>query len=346
VIRQLEHLAEIGRKYPDVWKILNVIRADRGKGLPAWPDWCWCPVKAAYEVVSIRCPPGTINDFETRNDITKVAALGAWRTTQGIYRFDPTMYEALIRTPIEGDLPCELLKRLPEWCVYIECPGQTYMGRPAFGVYVFLEWDVNTSGKQWELRLLYDCPHPNGLLGMPLHLGEWSLAEAIERTWRWRTQTLSPTGNVTVTSIDQERNKKLALELEPVISLILYLCSEANDIGDGQRRPARPRPVATKKGTRFFPAERPTVWDVGVRVGAALRRAYAIERNAPAGGTHASPRPHVRKAHWHSFRIGERIRDGVAIAPEERDLIVKWLPPIPINVSSSDDLAVTIHPVE
>lgn len=38
-------------------------------------------------------------------------------------RFAPTLYDALIATPVEGKLPTKLLSRLPEWTVYIETPG-------------------------------------------------------------------------------------------------------------------------------------------------------------------------------------------------------------------------------
>lgn len=52
-------------------------------------------------------------------------------------------------------------------------------------------------------------------------------------------------------------------------------------------------------------------------------------------GTHESPRPHVRRAHWHHF--GTDPRDG------ERKLVVKWLPPIPVNYDPGDDLPTVIQ---
>ena len=48
-----------------------------------------------------------------------VGALAAWRATQGIERFDPTIFEAVWDTPLTGELPTELLYRLPEWCCYV-----------------------------------------------------------------------------------------------------------------------------------------------------------------------------------------------------------------------------------
>lgn len=51
-------------------------------------------------------------------DVARLGALGAWRVSQGIYRFDPALYGALPSTPVDGELPCEVLYRLPEWCVF------------------------------------------------------------------------------------------------------------------------------------------------------------------------------------------------------------------------------------
>lgn len=79
-------------------------------------------------------------------------------------------------------------------------------------------------------------------------------------------------------------------------------------------------------------------WDVGLRIGAALRRAHDAESSEGAGsGTHARPRAHIRRAHWHTFWTGPRDGDRVAR--------VKWLPPIPVNVGDSD-LPATVVPVK
>jgi Type IV secretion-system coupling protein DNA-binding domain len=52
----------------------------------------------------------------------------------------------------------------------------------------------------------------------------------------------------------------------------------------------------------------------------------ARERSEAQGGTHASPRAHVRRAHWHTFTRG--------VGRAER--FIKWLPPISVNVGDED----------
>jgi hypothetical protein len=133
-----------------------------------------------------------------------------------------------------------------------------------------------------------------------------------------------------------------AKHIQPLVSLTLYLCSVANDVRDtsgSERIPARPKPKKVKGGERLFPPDRPTNWEVGYRIGASIRRAVSQERSFGSGtGTHASPAPHIRRAHSHSFWIGQKDKN--------RELRVKWLPPIPVGVKDFDDLTPTVRSIE
>ena len=71
---------------------------------------------------------------------------------------------------------------------------------------------------------------------------------------------------------------------------------------------------------------------------AALRRAYHAAE-VQLGGTHSGPRPHVRRAHWHSFWTGK-------VGSEERRLKPRWLPPIPVNLDDPDSIPAVIRPVK
>ncbi|MGH8769053.1 MAG: hypothetical protein ACREVT_12860 [Burkholderiales bacterium] len=136
-----------------------------------------------------------------------------------------------------------------------------------------------------------------------------------------------------------ERN---AASLAPLVSVLLYLCSASSELRDASgtlHRPQRPQFKRTRKGRRLFAPDKPTTWEAGYRLGAALRRAYAQERTEP-GDTHASPRPHIRRAHWHAFWTGPKAE------PAQRKLDVRWLPPIPVAVQDLDELVPVVRPVK
>jgi hypothetical protein len=97
----------------------------------------------------------------------------------------------------------------------------------------------------------------------------------------------------------------------------------------------RPSEKRTKKGLRFFPPDKATVIEVGIRVGAALKRAKAQYSSQGISG-YGSRIPHVRRAHYHHFWIGPKSKP---------DLIAKWLPPIFVNIDKGD-IQTTLHQVK
>lgn len=268
-----------------------------------------------------------------------LAALAAWRVTQGIYRFDKELYAALRETPVLGDIPHNVLYRLPEWCVYVETHG-IESGRQLHGVFVHLEHDVNTGRP--ELRLVLDTE--TELVNLILHLGPWPLREALSRMLQTGAENATSFGfddefAALKSSVPGGMANALQLIVEPLVSMLLYLCSQNAEIGDGSRRPTNPVPSKVKTGKRLFAPGHATTWDVGVRLGAALRRADdAAGANGLTEDTHARPRPHIRRAHWHGFWNGP-------MESKSRTYSVKWLPPIPVNVVDVGDLPATVRAV-
>jgi hypothetical protein len=100
----------------------------------------------------VACPTGVMQ------------ALTAWRLSQSIYRFEPSIYEEVASTPLDSELPADLLLRLPEWCVYIEAREPNVPD--LHGFWATLESDANDGSR--ELRLVLDTdarPMP-----LPVHL--------------------------------------------------------------------------------------------------------------------------------------------------------------------------------
>ncbi|MFO1207058.1 MAG: hypothetical protein U1E63_15275 [Burkholderiales bacterium] len=240
--------------------------------------------------------------------------------SEGIYRFDPTLYESLISTPLSGDLPIDPLYRLPEWCVYIETPGLKHEQSDIAGAWVQLTAWEEEGIPALHIMVDWNDKKPNIGHSVFVPLGHGGLRQS------WIA--LNP-----IFAADE-------WFVGPILSLALYLCAENAEI-NGPRRPTRPIPKRTKKGPRLFPADSPTTWDVGVRIGAALRKAYhEAETSSAPVGTGPSPRPHIRRAHWHGYWTGPKN------TPEERKLALKWLPPISVRISDVNNLPSVIHPVE
>lgn len=104
------------------------------------------------------------------------------------------------------------------------------------------------------------------------------------------------------------------------VSALTYLCSVNAEL--------RPLPSSVNrrqiKGSGKRQSKPPKVIAVGYQVGAALRAYRRSERQAIAASSGRTMRPHVRRAHFHTYRVGAGRTDS----------IVKWLSPIPINMTT------------
>ena len=328
--RPLEHLRAFAARYPNAWTLAADIRSRKGQDLSDWPDWCHMPLAASYSIISEAHGGGQV-PLQYGADIAECAALSAWRATKGIYRFDAEIASALTSTPLTGHLPDDLLERLPEWCVYVDLSEAEYADKRLFGFYAHLERDANDGHK--ELRLLLD--RSDGLLPVPLHLSGGNLAEAVEQMLAESDRQairrgLPPSDHLF------ELPQKVSQQIAPLVSLLLYLCSEQpeiDELGGAQRKPQNPIQIKTRNGLKEFPASTPTTWNVGWRIGAALRSAQKRTSETSGDGTHASPRVHIRRAHWHTFLTG--------VGRTRREL--RWISPILVGGDAGEELPAVTH---
>lgn len=124
-------------------------------------------------------------------------------------------------------------------------------------------------------------------------------------------------------------------------SVTLYLCSEEPDIEPKGFRKSRQNAMDEERRLkRSLQAKRITQWDVGFRIGAEIKRWNSEQGEGGAGdGDGSRMRPHVRRAHWHTFVAGPRDDKTKQIRR------VKWLPTIPVNAEGADALVPTMKPV-
>ena len=244
-----------------------------------------------------------------------------WRQTKLIYEFDKTLVEEL-NAQTDLAVASEMLKRLPFECAYIMAPNLfSYNDEPVDGFMCLKRHDV--------LQILFvawnrkDGTTNEGLLD--IHLDSKTLEES---------DKLSQEASV---------RRGLISEHAPsthtgngIIQLLLYLCAANADIQE--RRPTR----STKKTSKTTDKRPVRHWDVGVRVGATIKRnrSYTVRTAQHADHKqHARPRPHLRRGHWSHFWTGKR-------DSKDRERILKWIEPVYINADSPDDLPTTIHKVK
>jgi hypothetical protein len=310
------YLTQMAAHHPGCWRRVDELRAARHR---SWPSWCFLPLAGALEVLAAgRHDHSEEEAISIGRQAHPFAALAAWRATQGIYEFHAAVRDAIAETPLDGDLPCELLHRVPEWCVYLRTSGMQIGPWKPEGAFVFLNWEAS-SGRE-DLRIALDAPPE--LLCLPavqLHLG--TIAAGITATYDDARARERIVGRSLVPSYLPSPSE-WALIVAPVISLVLYLCAENSEIDDAAGRAASPRnpvPTATKQGPRTFPPPKPTTWNVAFRVGSALERSCREPRSDPQGGTHARPRPHIRRAHYNTYWTGPR--SGLQVP------VLRWLAP-------------------
>ena len=266
-----------------------------------------------------------------------LGALVAWRPTKGIFRFHPELYESLIDTDIAGDVPSDVLLRMPGWAVFIETPVSEKLPFHLHGFWAYLSrlgkqnelilvglWrDDKTTQEadidpQWEI-LLYNLP-----------LGNHPVSDLTEMMFQ---RSALETGNSHAMSDDVRAIQEHMVSC--MLSLLLYLCSEQPDIENW----APKQPVFKYLGNkrRWLASKDFHEWDVGLRLGTALTLARSqAERGDPNAETGASVRPHVRRAHWHSFWVGKR---------GEQTISLRWLPPVPVNVATTETLPAVLRHV-
>lgn len=246
-----------------------------------------------------------------------------WRQTKLIYEFDKTLVEELT-AQTDLAVASEVLKRLPFECAYITTPNLFGCnGEPVDGFMCLKRNDV--------LQILFVVYNKeNGTTSeglLDIHLDANTLEESDRLSQETSVKRGLISGHVPSTRTSSG-----------IIQLLLYLCAANADIEE-----RRPTTAPTKKTPKASDKRPVRCWDVGVRVGATIKRnrSYAAktQRKGSDHKQHARPRPHLRRGHWSHFWTGKR--DSA-----DRERVLKWIEPMYINADTPDDLPTTIHRVK
>ena len=333
-------LKKISEQYPKAWDQMEIFHSENGSPqLGSWPDWCYAPMSAALAVASEGYDLNKL-PIDIRMAMISVAqaifAIAPWRLSKEVYVIDEDLKDLLFEQDGELDVPDEVLLQLPYPCFYVELPNTYYRADKIHGFFVTLEYDVNNGDKELKPVFLTD---DGNIFSYSIHIGAKTIEESVDMLDK---QALENTNG------DKEL-KRLALRamqdsaetkifLKQILQVILYILAQNAEI-----TPSSEQSFITKRGkTVKDKYSEIRKWDVGIRVGAAIRQQKAKEQSRKKEykeSEHQSPRPHMRRGHWHHFWTGPKAQ------PEERKLILKWLSPMAI-AANPEDMPITFHEVK
>ncbi len=325
-----KHVREL---HGNIWEMADRMRAEKGKNLPDWPPYVFLPNSGWYKVTCELLNTETLR--EAKGDTAIWLALtvaGTWRVTQDVVRFDRDVYESIVNTELTGDIPYDVFYRMPTWCVWVETQGMTWQGIPLTGFWAMLDYSLKDNSD--KLLLFFYYGRKAELFPVALPFGEGGILEGLKRmaTRGGTHHALNADKTLDISEVASEKC------ITQAINLLLYICSygfleRKSKPGNSEIR--RPKPKKVKKGWRLYPAKRVTYHVLGEDIGSAIRAYYAAQPSS-APDTTASPRPHVRRAHWHGYWHGPRKAEAGSDAPERR-FELRWLPPIPVAMSDKGD---------
>ena len=341
VYAPLDLLKKTTVAYPNAWKQMESFHNENGVGgLPAWPEWCYAPFAAAIAVATSGAPLTNPEKFLLAMPAAQtIAALAPWRLSKEVFVMDPDLELLLYKQIDDLDIRPDILMHLPYPCFYVQTSALFYGADKIEGFFVHLEFDVNDGHRELRLLFVYE---DRSVFGYPVYIDAKDIRSSIEQTLKQAHQNIAPDSPYQ-SILPQSSENLSALEtlLKESLQLILYLCAENVEISKNHEQDTFMRRSHSVVRDRYAEIRK---WDVGVRIGQAVRRykqthiAIAEDNNEPRQQSgHASPRPHLRRGHWHNYWTGPL--NG------ERKLVLKWTAPTFIGISE-EDTPVVIHPVK
>ena len=309
------------------WQVLN--KPENG---------VFCPM---YEVIRFSpsvyqecCMVGTNNladlRYSTHKYISDLHVFGAWRNSLGIYVIDKDIIQDIVKSPIPVETPVDIFSRLPEWCVYMDMSALNYMETVKEGVALkiigfWALYDlVFLNGKYQRILKLYvnieggNSDNLAPIIEMAIDNGK-TVEQSINDAYK-AEKDIDPIVALNYAKSDIDMLKML-------LSMLLWLCAEEPDISNIQGEPVNkdalrlPKYRVNKKTGVFIPPDKPTIYDIGKRLGGEIR---TFNERLGSGDSRISSRkrPHIRRGHWHGVWSG---------TGQNKEFKIYWQPAIFVN---------------
>ena len=336
----LRLLKEVTEENPKIWENMAYYH-DTNKNKPMWPDWCYAPIGVAY-IIAQTCrhviEEKKYKDALIEGYATTIFALAPWRLNKEVYVIDPDLKELLFQQEDDLEIPGEILLQLPYPCFYVELPDTYYGGEKIHGFFVNLEYDVVTHEKELRLTVLSE----NGnIQSIPIHIDAKTISENMQIIARQAHENTDDPVIKQMALVGLQYTKQMSVFHGKLLQIVLYILAQNAEI-----TPNSEQALITKRGKTIKDKySEIRKWNVGFRTGKVIRQ-YKEKLNTVTeehnDSTHASPRPHMRRGHWHHFWTGPK-NDKT-----NRKLVLKWLSPMMISVDTEDvnENPVVIHEVK
>lgn len=317
----LKMVTEFEQKFPGCYQICDdLIKKARGDS-DIW-EKVYIPISASNAVM------GIIYGDMTKGTI--LHALYSWRQAKQIFVFEKNLCEEILKTEQAEKVPLEALESIPYYAFYINFEYLDIdIGKIFSGFFVTFEEEE----RERELRITAITSLGEVVpFYLPLKKDKTisdSLSES--RGAKKMEKILRVDFNV----------KNLSDIILKFLSLIVYICCKNADIAENPEQRAYRRSYTSTNLIKDIPREI-QILDVGCRLWEKLRRTiYANPKEAVKKGgefddkNQKRKRPHIRSAHYHHFWTGKR-------GTPERKLVVKWIPPIAVNLEPEKGVEVAI----
>lgn len=324
----LQVVRNLTSQVPDIWERVERIRAEKKT---SWAEWCYLPMKEGVTLAYSLCGQDQLSSSYYGQQI---CALAPWRLSKEMFIIDPNLEDELCKQE-NLSIPTECLMKLPYPCFYIQFQSETMKHFGYDGVFVHLNDEIS---REHELRLLF-TGKTGVTTGLPISLSVKTVTESFKRLLSLSYENIDKIESKEITQFLSGRVRKMVEAsteelLQKTLQLVLYLCAENAEFvpepsATGRETTPALKDVVTRKD-RYSDIRK---WDVGVRIGAAIRKYREAKTENPESldeevksetkerTGHASPRPHMRRGHWHHFWTGAR-KDV-----EGRKLVLRWIPP-------------------
>lgn len=324
--------------FPNAWKQMENFHNENGTGgLPKWPDWCYAPISAAIAVATSGSIVAHIEEIMPAMSAAQtIAALAPWRLSKEVFVIDPDMELLLYKQVDDLDIRSEVLMHLPYPCFFVQTSAMFFGTSKIDGFFVHLEYDVNDGHRELRLLFVYE---DKSVMGFPIYLDVPDIRSSVIQTLKQVHRNMAPDSPMRQdVLLNVDNFTSLEILLKESLQIVLYLCAENSEIKKNPEQDTFMRRSSIIVRDRYAEIRK---WDVGVRIGTAVRRykqaglTYGKGNAQQSASAKSSPRPHLRRGHWHNYWTGPK--DG------DRKLVLKWTAPTFVGSFEEEGPAVIHH---